>query len=288
MPDWKIDKVKDELSLLTYSDYVVLDLETTGFSPAKGGRIIEIAAVRILNGEIVDTYQTYVDPQMKIPAKITNLTGIRNEDVQGQPVAAQALPELYKFIGDSIVVGHNLSFDWDRFLLEGFKTAGIFPSNDTFCTMKFLKKVLPGRGRGGYTLDVMCDILNVPLENHHQALEDTISTAKAFIKLIDIFRLHATKEKSPLKRPQNQTKHTPVNIKQVRYWEKRKNSREVFRRQYVRISNGTHFGTVFFDIPTNSWSNKDFPLPLDFEVIELEVLAFLGLEEKEDLINFRN
>src|SRR5690625_3934279 len=118
---WKTDAIKKEIEQLKNPHFVVIDIETTGFSPDKGGRIIEIAAVRVVHGVIKDKFHTLVDPQLKIPAKITRLTGITNEDVKGQPTAIKVLPELYRFIGDGVVVCHNLSFDWNRFLLRGFE-----------------------------------------------------------------------------------------------------------------------------------------------------------------------
>lgn len=286
---WETKDIQEEITLLKENaHYVVLDLETTGLSPKKGGRIIEIAAVRVINGKIVDVFHTLVNPQLKIPPKITNITNISNEDVADKPTILEVLPKLYRFIGDSVIVAHNASFDWERFLVDGFKQVGIYPSNEVFCTLKFFKKIAPNRGRGGYTLDQMCNILNVPLENHHQALDDTKSTAKCLIKFLHIFAPNSLTESKSIEVKENEIKHTPVKIKQVRYWEKKKNKREMFRRQYVRISTGKEWGTVFFDIPTQTWGNKDFPLPVDFNKIEKSVLEFLNLKTRVDLMNFRN
>lgn len=290
MISWQTDKVMDELNLLRNNNfYCVLDIETTGLSPNKGGRIIEIAAVRVVNGEIKDSFHTLVDPQIKIPKKITDLTNISNDDVQDKPTIFQVLPQFYQFIGDSVIVAHNLQFDWNRFLLDGFEKVGIYPKNKTFCTLKFFKKVLPNRGRGGYTLDQLCNLLGVPLEHHHQALDDTISTAKCLIQFINLFvseSLNASEKHHYIKH--TFIEHTPIEVRQVRYWEKRKNKREMYRRQYVRITNGEEWGSVYFDIPTQSWGNKDFPLPLDFQKVEQSVLQYLGMNSRIDLVNFRN
>lgn len=289
MVQWKTDNIQEELSLLRKtSHYVVVDLETTGLSPAKGGRIIEIAAVRVLNGEIKDTFHTLINPQLKIPPKITQLTGIRNGDVEDKPTRFQVLPQLYQFIGNAVVVCHNVAFDWSRFLLDGFKQVGIYPNNETFCTLKFFKKVMPGLGRGGYTLDRLCELLQVSLEHHHQALDDTVSTAKCLISFLHLFTPESFQKNQKSFIQKTQIEHTPIQIKQVRYWEKAKNKREMYRRQYVRVSNGKEWGSVYFDIPTQSWGNKDFPLPLDFQKVEQDVLQFLGMESRADLMNFRN
>lgn len=288
MVQWETNKIQEELSVLKNPHFVVIDIETTGLSPDKGGRIIEIAAVRVLQGKIADTFHTLVNPQLRIPAKITGMTGITDQDVKDKPTIFHILPQLYQFIRDAVIVCHNVSFDWDRFLIAGFKQVGIHPNNPTFCTMKFFKKVLPGRGRGGYTLDKMCDILGVTLQNHHQALDDTTSTAKCLISFIQTFSPDSLNSTDEYSMSETSIEHTPVKIKQVRYWEKRKNAREMFRRHYVRISTGTDFGTVYFDIPSRTWGNKDFPLPLDFEKVERSVLLFLGIDSREELIHFRN
>lgn len=288
MTKWDVSKIKDDLSLLKKPHFTVIDIETTGFSPDKGGRIIEIAAVQVIGGEIKDTFHTLLDPQLKIPAKITSLTGVTNEAVKGKPTALEVLPNLYEFIGNSVVVCHNAQFDWGRFLLKGFQQSGIVAVNDVFCTLKFFRKVLPGRGRGAYTLDKMCEELNVPLNNHHQALDDTLATAKCFIEFLHVFSPESLSLNEVFSIEKPVVEHTPIKIKQVRYWEKKKNAREVFRRQYVRISNDIEYGTIYYDIPTRTWGNKDFPLPLDFEKVEKTVIRFLNLEKIDDLLHFRN
>lgn len=282
------ENIQDDIKLIKQTNhFVVLDLETTGLSPNKGGRIIEIAAVRVVNGEIKDRFHTLVNPQLKIPSKITNLTKISNKDVEDKPTINQVLPEFYKFISNSVVVVHNAAFDWSRFLLDGFEKVGIYPDNKVFCTMKFFKKLQPNKGRGSYTLKKMCDLFKVELDNHHQAMSDTESTAKCLIKILEMFSPESLIGPEPqFESPE--IKHTPVQVKQVRYWEKRKNKREMFRRQYVRLTTGKEWGSVYFDIPTQSWGNKDFPLPLNFEKVEEAVLQFLNIKSRNELINFRN
>ena len=90
-------------------EYVSLDLETTGLEPKKD-RIIEIGAVKIKDGEIRKTYATLVDPQMKIPERITKLTGITSQMVEGKPLAREAVKGLLDFCGDLPLLGHNILF----------------------------------------------------------------------------------------------------------------------------------------------------------------------------------
>ena len=287
---WSAENLGEELELLKRPHFVVLDIETTGLSPQKGGRIIQISAVRVLNGRIRDTFTTLVNPQLKIPAKITALTGISNEDVANQPTIYHVLPNFYRFIGDAVVVAHNVEFDWDRFLRPAFQKVGIHPNNATLCTMKLFKKLMPGRGHGGYRLDAMCELLHIPLEHHHRAIDDTVSTAKCLIEFIRRVTPESLEreDKEISVSVLGKITHTPVKVKRVNYWEKKKNKRELFRRLYVRLSTGAEWGTVYFDIPTRTWGNKDFPLPLDFEKVEEAVIRFLGLRSQDDLLHYRN
>lgn len=285
---WDIENLDNELDLLRRPHFVVLDIETTGYSPQKGGRIIEIAAVRVLHGEIVDRFSTLINPQLKIPKKIEKLTGITNEDVKDKPTIYHVLPEFYRFIGDAVIVGHNVEFDWDRFLVPDFHKVGIFPENETLCTMKMFKKLVPDRGRGGYRLNHMCEQLDVRLDSHHNAMSDAESTAKCLIEFIKRLIPESLEKKEPFLLKKVEIPHTPVWVKRVNYWEKRKSKREMYRRLYVTLSNGEVWGSVFFDIPTRAWGNKDFPFPLNLKKVEEEVIRFLRLESQDDLLHYRN
>src|SRR5260221_9467017 len=89
---------------------VAIDLETTGLD-ASTAQIIEIGAVKFRDGEIIGNYSTLVDPESPIPPKITSITGIRPEDILGKPKLRDVLPQLKEFVGDAILVGHNIEFD---------------------------------------------------------------------------------------------------------------------------------------------------------------------------------
>ena len=93
------------------NDYVVIDLETTGLSP-KYEKIIEIGAVRIRNGEVSDTFSTFVNPGKSLPPRITELTGINEAELVNAPYIEEILDEFLDFIGDDVLMGHNLLFDY--------------------------------------------------------------------------------------------------------------------------------------------------------------------------------
>ena len=99
-------------------DYVCIDLETTGLSP-KTDRIIEVGAARVRQGRVTDTYQRLIDPRMQLEERIEELTGISNSDLKGQPALEEILPELEVFLGEDILVGHRIGFDYS-FLKRAF------------------------------------------------------------------------------------------------------------------------------------------------------------------------
>lgn len=299
------EKVAEMLPLMNKSKFVVLDLETSGLSPEKGGRIIEIGAVLLEDGKIVDTFETFVNPEQKIYGKTTELTGITNEMLVGKPPIGQVLPEFYKFIGDAVIVAHNADFDWNRFLTYFFKKVGIHPNNRVIDTLLLSKYFFPNNKK--HNLEILCSELGVVLEQHHRALSDTKATAECLVKMkekfahlipnVDIETLDTMSEQiglfgEILDNVDDITKHkTNVNklsIKRVKYWEKPINKQKVYRRLYVSINDGTMFGTTYFDIPTKTWYNKDFPTSLDFEMVNTLVLKFLNLKSTEELCSFRN
>ncbi|MGB8954614.1 MAG: exonuclease domain-containing protein, partial [Tumebacillaceae bacterium] len=105
--------------------YVIFDLETTGFN-ASSDKIIDIGAVKVVDGQITETFQRLVNPGTKIPAFIQELTGITNEDVKDAPSIEDVMPEFLPFIGDAILVAHNADFDM-RFINEAFEESGYLP-----------------------------------------------------------------------------------------------------------------------------------------------------------------
>ena len=129
--------------------YIAFDLETTGLK-ADRDRITEIGAVRMQGGRELDRFQTFVDPGIPIPAEVTRLTGIRNEDVAGAPTEEEALRAFLDFAGDTVLCAHNADFDLG-FLAEGCKRYGIpfDPTGvDTLILQFFRRQLGMGRGRG--------------------------------------------------------------------------------------------------------------------------------------------
>ena len=148
--------------------YIVFDIETTGFSSIRD-RIIEIGAVKVVNGRIVDRFSTFVNPQRPIPFEITNLT----------------LPQFLEFIGDGVLVAHNAGFDVG-FIEQNCRNLGL---NDHFVyldTVALARVLLPTLSK--YKLNVVAKALNISLENHHRAVDDAGATAEIFVKFVEMLK----------------------------------------------------------------------------------------------------
>ncbi len=164
----------------THSSVVVFDLETTGFN-AENCQIIEIGAVKVVDGSLVETFQTLVNPGVPIPEEITNLTHISNDMVVGAPTIEQVLPDFFKFAYGSVLSAYNISFDYSFIKHYGFKLRLLF-DNEQIDTFKLARDKIPSLSN--YKLGTVVNALNITLNNAHRALADAYATAKVFVKLI--------------------------------------------------------------------------------------------------------
>lgn len=166
------------------ADYVVFDLETTGFSP-ETNRIIEIGAVKVQNGKIVDKFSTFVNPQVPIPFRIEQLTSINDSMVIDAPVIADILPEFMKFCEGCVMVAHNADFDMS-FIKKNCQRLDISCKPTIVDTVALARVLLPNLNR--FKLDTVAKALGVSLENHHRAVDDAGCTAEIFVKFIEMLR----------------------------------------------------------------------------------------------------
>lgn len=279
-------------------EFTVIDIETSGLSPNKGGRIIEVGAVKTRNGKTIDTFSQLINPEQKIYAKTTEITGITNEMLEGMPVYRQVLPLLYKFIGNWVIVAQNSSFDWDRFLLYYFEKAGIFPNNKVICSLQLSKYFYPSKEK--HNLSEMCKELSIPL-TQHRALNDAVATAQIIHKYKEkainqehIFHSQQIHLLDDIKHVEkHETENTNIipntknfNIKRVKFWspDENTNKKDKKRRLYVTLN----IGTAYFDIPTKSWGNKDINENINFDILQDSVIRYLKLNSVEDLCCYRN
>ena len=279
------------LNNLGYNEFVCLDVETTSFTSAYGD-ILEIGAVKIKDGVIVDTFNQLIKPRKakKIPKKIVELTGITDEMIADKPYIEEVLPALHKFIGNRVVVGHNVAFDWDKMLKVFFKTIGIIVNNETIDTIKLAKCTLTEKKKG-FKLGELCEDMNIELINAHRALDDAKATAELFNKLRELYK----ESFKPLIYVEHEAEPKSINctIKKVSYWvkEKPKTKRIEHQRHYVNLFYNGKFVSVYYDISNDCWYvNPKFDITetLDFTIIEEGCIKFLRLQSKEDFISYRN
>ena len=164
--------------------YVVFDLETTGFSAIKD-KIIEIGAVKVVNGEIVDSFSTFVNPRRPIPFEITQLTSITDEMVMEYPDIETILPQFLEFIKDAVLVAHNAGFDVG-FIEQNCRYQDIEPHFVYVDTVALARVLLPTLSK--YKLNVVAKALDISLENHHRAVDDAGATAEIFVKFIQMLK----------------------------------------------------------------------------------------------------
>lgn len=162
---------------------VVLDMETTGLDP-RFDEIIEFGAIKIRNNQIMDSFSTLIQPTYPIDTFITDLTGITNEMLESAPSIEIVLPEILNFIGEDIIVGHNVNFDIN-FLYD--ISNGALKNNfvDTLRLSRKIRKDLPN-----HKLATLVEAFQIPSETSHRALADAEQTFQCLIALKNYAEKH--------------------------------------------------------------------------------------------------
>ena len=159
-------------------DYVIFDLETTGISPYNDS-IIEISAVKVIGGKVVDTFSTLVNPRRPIPYGATAVNGITDDMVEGEPYIEEVLPGFNAFIEDFVLVGHNIaSFDMKFIWKAATEHLGQTFSNDYIDTLPMARKRLPKLAH--HRLVDLAEYYNISTEGAHRALNDCIMNQQCF------------------------------------------------------------------------------------------------------------
>ncbi|MFE6135820.1 3'-5' exonuclease [Bacillus sp. NPDC057893] len=157
-------------------DYVVIDFETTGFNPYND-KIIQVAAVKYRNHELVDQFVSYVNPERSIPDRITSLTGITNYRVSDAPTIEEVLPLFLAFLHTNVIVAHNASFDM-RFLKSNVNMLGLpDPKNKVIDTVFLAKKYM--KHAPNHKLETLKRMLGIRLSSHN-AFDDCITCAAVY------------------------------------------------------------------------------------------------------------
>ena len=163
-----------------HQEFVAFDLETTGLS-SRDDRIIEIGAVILKDGQEIDRFQTFVDPERQLERKIVELTGITDEMLQGAPKIQEILPKFLEFVGDRVLVAHNSDFD-TGFIRADCQRQGLpyrYTAADTLILSQNLLQHL-----SKFKLDIVSNALNLPDFNHHRAGDDAMTCGLIMTKLM--------------------------------------------------------------------------------------------------------
>ena len=162
-------------------DTVVLDFETSGMLPAKGARVIEVGAVRLRGGRIVDRFQSLADPNIFLNDFITDLTGITNEMVRSAEPVDEVMKKFSAFIGDDFLVAHNASFD-QKFLAAELLHIGCGRPLTFGCSMLVSRRVYPQAPN--HKLATLVDYKELPTTGtYHRALADAEMTAHLWLMM---------------------------------------------------------------------------------------------------------
>ncbi|MBC3886104.1 DUF1653 domain-containing protein [Undibacterium griseum] len=161
---------------------VVIDFETSGMSPEQGGRVTEVAALRIVGGAVTERFVSLVNSRVRIPYFITELTGITQAMVDAAPPAEEVFPSLLAFIGDAALVAHNASFD-EKFLWSESQRLGLQPAHQgVICSVKLARRICPGLP--SYSLGPLAATLKIRFEGRaHRAEADAQVTADLMLHL---------------------------------------------------------------------------------------------------------
>ena len=162
--------------------YVVVDTETTGGRHGSGDRITEIAAVVVRDGEIVELFETLVNPERSIPYFVSQLTNITWDMVKDKPTFDRVAPDVMRVLEGNVFVAHNMMFDWRFVTSELSRSTGRKLQGRRLCTVKMARKVLPQLSRR--SLDHVARYYGVEIHGRHRAGGDALATAKCMLRML--------------------------------------------------------------------------------------------------------
>ena len=170
--------------------YCVLDLETTGFS-FRTEKITEIGIMKIKNGEVLDEFSCFVNPEKPIPQRVVEVTNITDDMVKDAETIDKVFPKMLDFIGDSVLVAHNADFDIG-FLKYNATQLGYTLNNTYLDTLRLAKELFPDYKK--YKLGIIAENLGIKVEVAHRALDDVDTTVKVFNVMIDMLKEKGAKK----------------------------------------------------------------------------------------------
>lgn len=168
-----------------FNEFISLDIETTGLDPNQNA-IIEVAALKVLNGKVFEKFDTLVNPEIKIPKKITDITGITNEMVKDSPTIRQVMPQLISFLEDYPLIAHNSDFDIN-FLEANAERCGLeYKSANVIDTLYLSRKAFPYLDN--HRLPTLINHLKIKDITSHRASYDAVAAVNVYLKCIETLR----------------------------------------------------------------------------------------------------
>ena len=227
-------------------DFTVFDIETTGFS-AENDRIIEIGAVIVQNGVVVDRYDEFVNPEVPIPYRITKLTTITDNMVKDADTIDKVLPRFLEFSRGAVMVGHNVTFDIS-FIAENAKRLGI-PFDRVYADTLMISRILLPK-LGNHRLDRVAKELGVTLTQHHRAVDDATATGGIWVRLCELMKDQGIEEigdiKDRLSLPDDAMKHLmPFHVTLLA----KNETGRVNLYRLVSMSHVKYFGGTYEQVP---------------------------------------
>lgn len=177
MDTYKAVPQKGQTVLGVFADYIVLDLETTGLSPAADD-IIEFGIVKVTNHKIMESFQAFVNPGYRVSSFISNLTGITNAMLEGEKTIGEVLPDALDFIGDSLVIAHNAHFDMGFIRQASVKYLKRQFINNSLDTVRMSRRLYPKEKH--HRLGDLISRLDVKQSSAHRALSDAQATQECY------------------------------------------------------------------------------------------------------------
>jgi DNA polymerase III epsilon subunit-like protein len=167
---------------LTRCRFAVVDVETTGARPERGGRVIEVAVAILEDGTVHLAYEAVLDPGSPIPVWVTRLTGLSERDVVGRPRFQDVATDLRRTLEDGVFVAHNARFDWRHLAAEWAAAGATAPAGRPLCTVRLTRRLVPElRHRG---LDQVSAFFGVENPARHRAFGDALATAQILRALL--------------------------------------------------------------------------------------------------------
>ena len=170
--------------------YCVLDLETTGFS-ATSEKITEVGIMKVKNGEVIDEFSCFVNPEKHIAERVSEVTNITDDMVADAETIDKVFPKILEFLGDSVIVAHNAGFDVG-FLKQNAKKLGYDFDYTYLDTLSLAKDLFPEYKK--YKLGKIAENLGIKVEVAHRALDDVDTTVKVFNVMMDMLKKRGAKK----------------------------------------------------------------------------------------------